>query len=84
MQDIELVKRMAQDSSHIQFNGDFYPVCYCDHEDFEPLDDDDCQGLTVEEENGGSMFIAYSEVDLDRDMFYKIVLMDVNEYKEVA
>ena len=84
MNDIELVKRMAQDASVIIYDGIGYQVCNCDFDDSNLLDDDEEMGMTVlDEETQDSMFIAYSEVDLERDMFYKLVVMDENEYKVV-
>ena len=80
----DLVKRMAQDANTIIYDGIGYQICNCDFDESQFLDDDDEMGMYVlDEETQGDMFIAYSEVDLERDMFYKLVVMDENEYKVV-
>jgi hypothetical protein len=80
----DLVKRMAQDASTIIYDGIGYQICNCDFDESQFLADDDEMGMYVlDEETQDSMFIAYSEVDLERDMFYKLVVMNENEYSAV-
>lgn len=81
----DLVKRMAQDASVIIYDGVGYPICNCDFDDSNLLDDDEEMGMTVlDEEIQDSMFIAYSEVDFARgDTFYKLVEMNKDDYKVV-
>ena len=83
---MNIVKRMAQEASTIVFDGIGYQICNCDFDESQFLDDDDEMGMYVlDEETQDSIFIAYSEVDLDRDVFYRLVAMviDKNEYKGV-
>jgi hypothetical protein len=80
----DLVKRMAQDANTIVYDGIGYQIYNCDFDDSQFLDDEDEMGMYVLDETAqDSMFIAYNEVDLERDMFYKLVVMDENEYKVV-
>ena len=81
----DLVKRMAQDASTIIYDGVGYPICNCDFDDSQFLDDEDEMGMYVlDEEIQDDMFIAYSEVDFARgDTFYKLVEMNKDDYKVV-
>lgn len=50
-----------------------------DGEDYLPYDCND-EGFYCTEYNGNEVFIEYSEVDLNRDMFYKLTLIDELDY----
>lgn len=78
-----IVEKMAQEAAVIIHNGDAYQVMSCDFDESQFLDDEDAMGIhALDEESGNETFIAYSEVDLKRDTFYKLVEMDEKDWQE--
>ena len=69
---IETIKNMVADAGVVVVDGIGYQVC---------SPDDDGEGFfAYDEETMNETFITYEEIDLDRDMFYKLTLMDSNDY----
>jgi hypothetical protein len=62
---IDKIKEMVMECHTAIINGD----------DYLPYDCGD-DGFYCTEYNGNEVFIEYEEVDLTRDKFYKLVLMD--------
>jgi hypothetical protein len=63
---------MVADAGVVVVDGIGYQVC---------SPDDDGEGFfAYDEETMNETFITYEEIDLDRDMFYKLTLMDSNDY----
>ena len=73
---IETIKNMVADASVVVVDGIGYQV---------NNPDDDGEGFfAYDEETMNETFITYEEIDLDRDMFYKLKLMDSNDYAPPA
>lgn len=76
-----IVQKMAQEATVIILNGDAYQVMSCDFDESKFSDAENEMGIyAFDEETQDETFIAYSEIDLKRDTFYKLVVMDAEEY----
>ena len=62
---IDKIKEMVMECHTAIINGDEYLPYDCGDD-----------GFYCTEYNGNEVFIEYEEVDLTRDKFYKLVLMD--------
>ncbi len=71
---IETIKNMVADAGVVVVDGIGYNV---------NAPDDDGKGFFAYE-TMKETFITYEEIDLDRDMFYKLTLMDSNDYAPPA
>jgi hypothetical protein len=70
MSDIEKVKELVESAYiYIPFDHEALVISHCDH--------DDGMFFTTGEESGDEIAVKYEEVDLEKDMFYKLVLMDI-------
>lgn len=78
MTDIQKVMRVVSQSAvYIQGNAEGMQINYYDTG--EDAEYDDAGFYCTGEETGNEYKVPYSEVDLEKDMFYKLVLVDTAE-----
>lgn len=71
MTDIEKVKAMVDASYiYIPYDSEALRINYADH--------DVGMFYTTGEESGDDIAISFEDVDLERDMFYRLKLVDIN------
>jgi hypothetical protein len=59
------VKKLVQESTMIAIDGQVYDIDWCDSEFFQGSSDD-----------GEVQQFSYDDVDLDRDLLYKVILLN--------